>query len=540
MRREDAEDKHKSLDFGLQDVPAPLKGGLKGKPEMSINTSSNKLSRNRGMSMDMDIPSPYLLPAGVHDSRESLQSLSRTMNDPNDPYRPVTFLEHGSRASSRLRTDHISAASTRSNDIQKVGLLQQPGNVYSSDNQSHSSTSIYENKHLLPQPPISRNTSASDLQRTWSPASSVRKYGSETPPDHEMAPLTPRDMLSDSKALPAFPNPVRHISPEPVTKKQMYDSPQFSSHEDALGINVPPPTSRSPESLARANPPNAIVQPEIQQHNSQPQFDFDLPLPSTPPMHDHNMPPVESHIQMPVQDNMNRMSVMGMRPLPPDDPSDNPEQRANRIRSFYREYFDETKPNPPGQYPEPMPYFNPADYNNHYDYQQPIDDGVVYDPETGSYITANQQQQHQQYQQYQQYQQHQQYQQYQQHQRPFAEPMERRAMTPPPRMPGQSMRKQSMESHGSIMSSQSRGRQMSQGQIRRPPPAPLSSLPTPHLLREDSSLMFDYAPPVTFRERQLGRAPDSPTGTMRAFSPAFKAHTPLGNSFDDLAIMPSP
>jgi hypothetical protein len=27
--------------------------------------------------------------------------------------------------------------------------------------------------------------------------------------------------------------------------------------------------------------------------------------------------------------------------LPPEDPADNPEQRANRIRSFYKEYFDE-------------------------------------------------------------------------------------------------------------------------------------------------------------------------------------------------------
>ncbi|RMZ80415.1 hypothetical protein DV737_g2968, partial [Chaetothyriales sp. CBS 132003] len=37
-----------------------------------------------------------------------------------------------------------------------------------------------------------------------------------------------------------------------------------------------------------------------------------------------------------------RWLPMGMRPLPPDDPSENPEQRANRIRSFYKEYFDES------------------------------------------------------------------------------------------------------------------------------------------------------------------------------------------------------
>lgn len=37
---------------------------------------------------------------------------------------------------------------------------------------------------------------------------------------------------------------------------------------------------------------------------------------------------------------------MGFLPLPPEDPTDNPEQRANRIRSFYKEYFDESKPAP--------------------------------------------------------------------------------------------------------------------------------------------------------------------------------------------------
>ncbi|KMU87309.1 hypothetical protein CIHG_04754 [Coccidioides immitis H538.4] len=39
-----------------------------------------------------------------------------------------------------------------------------------------------------------------------------------------------------------------------------------------------------------------------------------------------------------------RRLTVGIRPLPPEDPSDNPEQRANRIRSFYKEYFDESKP----------------------------------------------------------------------------------------------------------------------------------------------------------------------------------------------------
>lgn len=34
--------------------------------------------------------------------------------------------------------------------------------------------------------------------------------------------------------------------------------------------------------------------------------------------------------------------------MPSDDPQENPEERANRIRSFYKEYFDDSKPEPAG------------------------------------------------------------------------------------------------------------------------------------------------------------------------------------------------
>ncbi len=50
----------------------------------------------------------------------------------------------------------------------------------------------------------------------------------------------------------------------------------------------------------------------------------------------------------------------------------------------------------------------------------------------------------------------------------------------------------------------------------------------------------DFAPPVSYRDRQNGMRPDSPLGAPRPFSPAVRPHTPLASSYDDLAVMPSP
>jgi hypothetical protein len=75
-----------------------------------------------------------------------------------------------------------------------------------------------------------------------------------------------------------------------------------------------------------------------------------------------------------------------------------------------------------------------------------------------------------------------------------------------------------------------------------PPPSPLASLPTPSKLKEDFAVFnaIDFAPPVSYRERQHGMRPDSPLGAPRPFSPAVRPHTPLVSSFDDLVPMPSP
>jgi hypothetical protein len=122
-------------------------------------------------------------------------------------------------------------------------------------------------------------------------------------------------------------------------------------------------------------------------------------------------------------------------------------------------------------------------------------------------------------------------------------------MTPPPRAPprfqGPPRGRASSSSAGRFMPP--RGQSVMSGRsagLKKPlpPPAPLASLPTPHKLKEDSMVFnpIDFAPPVSFRDRQAGRRPDSPLGVQRPYGPAVPSHTPLASAFDGLNAMPSP
>jgi hypothetical protein len=198
--------------------------------------------------------------------------------------------------------------------------------------------------------------------------------------------------------------------------------------------------------------------------------------------------------------NTRRVSVMGLRPLPLDHPEDNPEQRANRIRSFYKEYFDETKPNPQGQY--------------QYDYQNDYEADIYAD------YTAYM---------------------HQAPQAPYAQPMARRAMTPPPRVGGGGggSRVRSNTSFGSTghIANPAFRRPAPHPKKQLPPPISLTSLPTPSAMTDGMTFTPTlFAPPVTYRDRQAGRTPDSPS---RPYSPSVRAFTPLVTSFDDLSVIPS-
>ncbi|KAI5309049.1 hypothetical protein KEM55_004206 [Ascosphaera atra] len=227
--------------------------------------------------------------------------------------------------------------------------------------------------------------------------------------------------------------------------------------------------------------------------------------------------------------NPKRMTAAGIRPLPPDDPNETPDQRASRIRSFYKEYFDPSKAKE--QNATKSMYFGEME-------DAPVDsiygaENVPPVPPLPAGPNA-----------------------------PFAEPMPRRAMTPPPRMPHDSFAPPSISfgydsrpgSRGTARSGSPSVRVESsvsnrygpippppRQQKRRPPPAPLQALPTPHKMTDDSLITLnplDFAPPSTSKAQREGRPSTPQSGRIPYVPPP--AHTPLVSSYDDLAIMPSP
>ncbi|KAF1955524.1 hypothetical protein CC80DRAFT_369908, partial [Byssothecium circinans] len=510
LRAEDAKDKYKSLDFGIDPVMAG--GGKKGRkgPEMVVTDmekSGGRSTHQKGLSMDIDVAGPYILPAGLHGSRESLHSLSRSTRDVHDPYRPVTFIQNdavSTRSGSRsAKTDNGSMYTTSSGGTQRNrmndGLLNNAQRMSRSAPPKIDPDLQYPDPVAVPLSPLN--------PRTYDPL-----------PPPPPAPA-PQDALPPPPAPPAGPLPpvqearaVANTSPKPLPRIQSQqavvqskaNTTSFmsdSSFGDGLQVTPPSPTQSRPTMTIAEEPAEAPLAPQPRRSVRQSQA-----------------------LGLGVNvENPNRLS-MSLRPLPPDDPNENAEQRANRIRSFYKEYFDDSKPEPAANI-----------YDDYYeDYTSEYLDGTVFDPQTGSFVVAHAQGP----------------------QAPFAQPVTRRAMTPPPRAPprfrsgtgprGAHTSNSSMASSAAYpprnMSSMS-GRMGPAGPRKPlPPPSALNALPTPSQLKDDTALFnaMDFAPPVSFRERQNGIRPDSPLGNPRPYSPAFRPATPLASAYDDLAVMPSP
>jgi len=565
LNKEDANDPHKSLDFGIDtaSVSNPTKKGKKGKkdgPEMTTAKlgSEKAMRRPRGLSMDMDIGSPYVLPPVLQGSRESLHSMSRTINSGDDRYRPATNLIQNDTSSmhshpSRRAADDSSiyadsSSSGRRHDGMNQNLLHNAQRMSrsvpptsrtpiegSNVSQITSREPVAEiPRKGLPPKPFGAGlipTAATDTRDSYMSKDGVDLRRS----NNYLGPLIhSREPSIETRVQ--TPHQSQRPSPMQSHSGSIHSSPtssqQFSDHRS------PPPSTSTSVSLSR--PPRSQSL-KAASHSSQElnffddESDYGDGVKVTPPSprnarstqpsvtasssDQRGLPPVAESVREGLGEpelglDVRRLS-MGFRPLPPDDPTDNPEQRANRIRSFYKEYFDESKAGPPaaaGQYYE--------DYDQVY-----LGDGTVFDPASGQFATAP---------------------------APRTEAYGRRAMTPPPRAPPRfqgGVRHHASMSGGGFappgprsFSSASAGFGAPRGASRRPPPLPkpLNVLPTPHLLKEDSFAMpIDFAPPSTYKERAAGR-PESPRGGSRPFSPLVSAHLPLASSFDDLSVMPSP
>src|SRR5690606_15760644 len=85
FKKEDQDDPHKELDFGLDKNP-----GVKQNLRRSIfGVGEKNANHKHQLSMDMDMSTPYLLPPQLQNSRESLHSLTRSIQNSQDPYSPV-------------------------------------------------------------------------------------------------------------------------------------------------------------------------------------------------------------------------------------------------------------------------------------------------------------------------------------------------------------------------------------------------------------------------------------------------------------------
>ena len=517
--------------------------------EMSLEKTPRK---DRGVSMDMDVGSPYLMPPGLQGSRESLNSMSRTIHSKDDRYRPATTYQPADNSSvhshnTKQNGDDSSSFATSNSmrrgkqDDMKQDLL---GNA---QRMSRSMAPV----NRSPIPHIQLPEPARDMPRkplkSDSTTFSSAALSPKGPSAHTRDSYQPGDDLRKSNNyLGAFihsRDPSVDVN-SPESEKSEYATPREtpttlpSTPQPIETRKSPPPNAGTTRSTSSHTPRQQSLRSSRQASIDQTFLDENneygdavkvtsaSPRGSQHGYHSNNrgssqeyMPPIDEY-SLGVDESdfgydVRRLS-MGVRPLPPDDPLDNPEQRANRIRSFYKEYFDDSKPTPAS-----------ADYYEDYDENYLID-GAIYDPATGHFVTGGQM--------------------------PSAEPYGRRAMTPPPRVGGRR--------HAATMSGSSRpvpphARAFSSASARygpggpgglprgppkkkAPPPKALRVLPTPHLLKEDAfALPIDFAPPTSAKERQAGR-PESPRGGTRPYSPHVRPHTPLARSYDDLAVMPSP
>lgn len=517
LLREDAMDKHKSLDFGMDDVgPATRRtGGHGGMPQMS------EPGHAKGLSLDVG---PYLMPPNLKGSPESLRSMS--IDD--DKYRPATASIRSFPRGHRDDASSFAGSRFEGADDGQSGLLHNAQRMsrsspplYTSPTEPHGRSPVnHHNDFLGPVPGL-------------------------TPPPPAQQPGLALGSPTGSR-IPT-PEPLPHVDSHSGLNfgldNDAYGNTHTNSHEERLNFPLPDASqSRSPDHdqapasiLPRISLPASDVTSSDYGDNRKSQYILPaVALHGTEDVQQHNAPTKDNHHPEIPEDPQNldsaydnrrdtRRMTLGLRPLPPEDPADNPEQRANRIRSFYKEYFDESKN---GQEPTYYEDFGPEFYEGGAGAGAA---GFIYDPTTGDYYDASQ------------------------GAAPFAEPITRRAMTPPPRAPP---RFQGAARHMATNSagfngipgprafSSASGRMPGPGprgpKKPLPPPSPLHVLPTPHMLTDDSLMTaMDFAPAHGFKDRRAGR-PETPTGGDLPYHLGVRAHTPLVSAFDDLAVMPSP
>ncbi|KAH7320900.1 hypothetical protein B0I35DRAFT_477441 [Stachybotrys elegans] len=561
QRMEDAKDPNQDLDFGLDE--GPMK---KSKRKSILGFGEKQLHRPGQLSMDMNLSSPYLLPPGAHQSQESIHTLARGLPNPHDPYRLVhAGSDAGSIRSFNPNRDP-SLYSRRTSVItgrSAAGTIKPAPRTNSLPKQPMSPTTPMSPYVDMPYPPEpaaqkpARHSMVGSIKEPVVPEVVDSPYPSNTNSisnNRHSDELHMPDVQTPPAALTRDPLS-RQASPAPPTLLQRHQESDFGGFD--LDFPKPGGSPRNPEPVTsdRTGPssPTSASQPQIRtsvySDEYRPQYDDDGPQQST-----KGQEPASAGLAVPAQSNK-RLSV-GFRPLPPDEvtESEDPEYRANRIRSFYKEYFDDSQAGPVPEMPEmPRGRQGGGDYYEDYDAGY-LGDATYYDADSNAFVM------------------------------PYAQPVTRRAMTPPPAgrrpMPGPGGPRGPRGAHGPHGSmggmnmpggprrlragsaagprgsgtssafgprpdSSASGRMMGRMQPKRkgPPPGDLTTLPTPSKLKDDSFAIInaaDFAPPTSYKDQVAGRS-QSPFGERRPYQqPSIPVSSPLVTAFDELGAIPSP
>lgn len=560
------------MDFGSGD--AVLKNG-KRKSKLFGGGEKESSAHAKGLSMDMNLSSPYLLPPNVQQSRESLNSLAKTLHQTEDPYHLVKDFTGSETASNRSfprGADRRSSAYTgitnmsgrdsprvrsthnippRQKSLPTGPLPQIPAPIRESAGQE--SVATPPPQHALP---------AMDRFRFTNDDSTTPQVGGE----HVVMPMVPEIQQPAPVAQKEASQNVRSISYDSVKA----DPPRIGGfagdrdssalpgselyHGGTGGLEImgmaTAPIDNTPVSLRPGRKASTPVVSEVPseyedyanygQYNSPEQDQHDGDDRGRQMGRADTMPQEPPHAPgLGVPHHANQRLSVGVRPLPPDEflESEDPEFRANRIRSFYKEYFvddSETRP--------PMPQPQKAQYYEDYDANYMGAESAYYDPDSNTFVM------------------------------PYAEPVTRRAMTPPPNNrrpmpgprqrgppgphgmgpPGPRPRAGSTVSAGRFghmsprpgsSASAHMGGRGTPG-LKKPiaPPQSLTTLPTPSKLKDDDFMIMnpiDFAPPPTYKDKVGGRS-QSPMGERMAYNLTVPISSPLVSSFDDTPALPSP
>ena len=560
---EDAKDPHKDLDFGLDIGPASGKRGKGGK-RMSMFGGEKPIHRPGQLSMDMNLSSPYLLPPGT----SSKDSLAQGFPDAHDPYRLVPQYVNSETGSVRSygpgRDGSMYNGSSKHNSTvtgRSVGVNRFPPPPRQNSLPKSPATPTEKSDPFATPPaternlPILKSEEARDSQLPVQPI--VPEIGIAYPEDdHNGAqmpeirsppPVMPKDPHERLASPPLTPSQVSGASPQPDAFGAAHPSDNFplppTQQGSGLGLDLDLPKPLSPQIGSAVSHDQDYAhydqQPQIQTSEYYDEYEEDhrgrAPPPRQASLGYEQPAQAQDGLGVPQQDNK-RLSV-GFRPLPPADEleSEDPEYRANRIRSFYKEYFDDSKDPAPAVPAIPQYY---EDYDESY-----LGDAAYYDADTNAFVM------------------------------PYAQPVTRRAMTPPPSgrnrgPPGPRGAPRSRGPHGPHGSlggmslpggppgrpragsafgprpgSSASARMGRPGPKKNlPPPSALSTLPTPSKLKDDSFAIMssiDFAPPNTYAERAQGRS-QSPLGERRAYQHKVPIASPLVSAFDEMAALPSP